>query len=66
MVGGQYLTPSCCDFCDVLEKWPLFRHWCVEGKGGVSEDVNSHLQMDLHFCGAFSAKMGMPTHPQVM
>ncbi|KAF6088410.1 hypothetical protein HJG60_008235 [Phyllostomus discolor] len=66
MVGEQYLIPSCCDFCNVLEKWPLFRHWCMEGKRGMSEDVNSHFHIDLHLCGTFSVKMGMPTHPQVM
>lgn len=58
MIGGQYLTPSCCDSFDVLGKWLLFWQKCVKGEGGVSEDVSCHLHMDFHLYGAFSAKVG--------
>lgn len=59
MFSGQYLTPSRCDLFYVLEQWPLFRHRCVEGEVGMSEDVSSHLHMDLFYLYEdFSAKMG--------
>lgn len=58
MFGRQYLTPSRCDFFDVLGQWRMFRHRCVEGEAGMSEDVSSHLHTDLHLFGAFSAEVG--------
>lgn len=58
MIGGQYLTPSCCDSFDVLGKWPLFWQKRVKGEGGVSEYVSRHLHMDFHLYGACSAKVG--------
>lgn len=64
MIRGQYHSPSCCDFFDVLGKWPLFWQRCVKGEGGVSEDVSCHLHKDFLLYGAFLSTWEMPTHAQ--
>lgn len=63
MIGGQYLTPSCCDSFDVLGKWPLF--WQKRVKG-VCLNTWAAIFIWTSICmEPVLPKWGMPTHAPV-